>query len=62
MGIMYRRAQLGLSLAARFFYSFCKPDDVTATVRGGVRQLGNHALEAASTQLGLPTLIVGSSI
>ena len=37
---------LGLSLAARARHNFCEPDDVTATVRGGVCELGNHALEA----------------
>ena len=46
MGIANGGAKLSSSLAARFFHSFCKPDDVTATVRGGIRQLGNHALEA----------------
>ena len=62
MGIANGRAELGSSIFGRFFYSFCKPDDVTATVRGGVRQLGDHALESAVTQLGLPTLFVSSCI
>ena len=53
---------LGLSLAARVRHSFCEPDDVTAAVRGGVRQLGDHALETTIAQLGVPTLIVGPSI
>ena len=53
---------VGLSLAPRVRHSFCESDDVTAAVRGGVRQLGDHALETTSTQLGVPTLIVGPSI
>ena len=52
----------GLSLAPRVRHSFSEPREVTAGIRGGVRELGDHALEATRTQLGLPTLIVGSRV
>ena len=62
MRVINGGTQLSLSLAALVRHSLGEPGEVTAGVRGGIRQLGDHALETAGAQLGLPTLIVGSSI
>ena len=52
----------GLSLAPRVRHSFGEPREVTAGIRGGVRELGDHCLEATTAQLSLLSRLYGSRV
>ena len=69
MGILYGGAHIafsprarGLSLALRVRHRCCEPRDVTPRICGGVRELGDHRLEATTAQLCLLSRLYGSRV